>query len=321
MTERSRALCLLVILSPVIGEMLSGSSPPLEFFSPFLLVLLIGMYGAGALLIRELVIRWRKGWASMIAMGAAYGIIEEGIAVKSFFDPGWQDLGALAEYGRFLGVNWVWAVWLTIYHSAISICLPILLIALMFPSLKAEPLLGRRGLSVVALVFAADIAFCAVLFTEVQSFVPGAPEYLLAILVSTSFIFAAWMAPADLLSASSEKPSWRPRRFVLVGFLFMLGAFVIAGAAPEGVHPALVILGLIALCAAVLLVLRARMGSRCNGLHKACFSVGLMSLFVILSPIHEMNGMLGMSVVGVGFVLYSYWLLRRVSANGRQGKG
>ena len=312
MKEKTRAIIVLVLLSPLIGEMLSGSSPPLEFFNPFLFIILLGMYGAGALLVRELVIRWRKGWASTIALGAAYGVIEEGIAVKSFFDPGWQDLGALAEYGRYLGVNWVWAVWLTIYHSAISICLPLLLVALIFPGLKGYPLLGRRGLRAVAIVFTVDIAFCAVLFTHAQDFFPGTGEYILAFLAAAVLVIAARKIPAGLLSSSQEAPSWRPWRFGLLGFVFVLGAFVVAGAAPEGVHPVFVMIALVILSAAVLHVLVHRIGCSGNQPHKAFFAVGLMSLFIVLSPIHEANGMVGMSVVGVAFAAFSYWLVRRV---------
>ena len=312
MTDKTRAIIALVILSPLIGEMLSGSSPPLEFFNPLLFAILLGMYGAGALLIREIVIRWRKGWAAAIALGAAYGIIEEGIAVKSFFDPGWQDLGALAEYGRYLGVNWVWSVWLTIYHSAISICLPILLVALIFPRLENEPFLGRRGLRAVALVFTVDIALCAVLFTHAQDFFPGVGEYLLAFLAAAVLVVVAMKVPDGVLSPSSATPSWRPWRFTLLGFVFVLGAFVVAGAAPEGVHPMFVIVILLLLSAAVLIILMRRIGSTGNRLHKAYFAVGLMSLFIVLSPIHEANGMVGMSAVGIGFAAFSYWLVKRV---------
>ncbi|MCD6244170.1 MAG: hypothetical protein J7J65_02910 [Candidatus Korarchaeota archaeon] len=52
---------------------------------------------------------------------AAYGIVEEGVMTRSFFCPTWPDLGILAEYGRWIGVNWVWAIQLTIFHAVFSI--------------------------------------------------------------------------------------------------------------------------------------------------------------------------------------------------------
>ena len=122
----------LFFLAPALGELLSGSSPPAEFFNPFALLLLSSLYGSGALVVRELKVRWDKGYASMFVLGAAYGIIEEGLMVKSFFDPEWMDLGILGIYGRWQDVNWVWAEWLTIYHAIFSIGIPITLVELAF---------------------------------------------------------------------------------------------------------------------------------------------------------------------------------------------
>ncbi|TLZ74149.1 MAG: hypothetical protein E6K08_10470 [Methanobacteriota archaeon] len=123
-----RPLLALILLSPVIAEMLSGSTPPLEWLNPITPLLLIWLYGSGVLVMRETAVRWKTGWPGILLLGAAYGIIEEGLAVKSFFDPGWMDLGTLGWYGRWLDVNWVWAVWLTIYHAVVSIAIPIFLV-------------------------------------------------------------------------------------------------------------------------------------------------------------------------------------------------
>src|SRR4030042_2276196 len=121
MTEKGRAFWVLAILSPVIAELCSVSPPPLEFFFPPSFVLLLGLYGAGVLIVRELAVKWNLGWAGIVVLGVAYGILEEGVAIKSFFDPYWMDLGGLGEDGRYLETNWVWAGWLTVYHASVSI--------------------------------------------------------------------------------------------------------------------------------------------------------------------------------------------------------
>src|SRR5216684_3038312 len=72
-------------------------------------------------------------------------IIAEGLAVKSFFDPGWKDLGTLGWYGRSLDVNWIWAVWLTIFHAVVSIAIPIFLVECIWPRIRGQPLTSRRG--------------------------------------------------------------------------------------------------------------------------------------------------------------------------------
>src|SRR5256712_14124769 len=93
-----RPLLALTLLSPFIAEMLSGSSPPLEWLNPVAALLLIWLYGSGVLAMRQTAVRGNTGWPSVLLLGAAYGIIEEGLAVKSFFDPGWMDLGTLGWY-------------------------------------------------------------------------------------------------------------------------------------------------------------------------------------------------------------------------------
>src|SRR5947209_2146144 len=110
----------LAILAPIVGELIPGSSPPLKFFHPFTLFFLCAVYGCSVLLIRELTVRWGKSWATVLVLGAAFGILYEGLLLKSIFDPGLATLGPLATYGRWLGVNWVWAVERSIYHAIFS---------------------------------------------------------------------------------------------------------------------------------------------------------------------------------------------------------
>ena len=69
-----RPLLALVLLSPVLAEMLSGSTPPLEWLNPIAVLFLIWLYGAGVLVMRETAVRWKTGWPSILLLGAAYGI-------------------------------------------------------------------------------------------------------------------------------------------------------------------------------------------------------------------------------------------------------
>ncbi len=68
---RKHPLLCLVLLSPGIPEYLSGSSSwavltanPILFF--LFVGLNVGLYGPGVILIREAMIRWRKGWGISI---------------------------------------------------------------------------------------------------------------------------------------------------------------------------------------------------------------------------------------------------------------
>ena len=70
------------LLSPRIAELLSGSALPTEFFNPIVFLLLASLYGSDAILMRELTLRWKKGRLSLLLLGAAYGVIEEGLRNK-----------------------------------------------------------------------------------------------------------------------------------------------------------------------------------------------------------------------------------------------
>jgi len=87
MNKKIKPALVLFLTAPIFGELFSGSSPLNEFLNPITFTILSLLYGCGATLVRELVIRWQKGWISIFLLGAAYGIYEEGIMVQSFFDP------------------------------------------------------------------------------------------------------------------------------------------------------------------------------------------------------------------------------------------
>ncbi|MEW5748218.1 MAG: hypothetical protein AB1793_05455 [Candidatus Thermoplasmatota archaeon] len=314
MTEKGKAAWFLALLSPLTAEVLSGSSPPLEFFAGMGFLFLIPMYGGGALLVRELSLRWDKGWATVLLLGAAYGIVEEGIAVKSFFDPNWVDLGDLGAYGRFLEVNWVWTVWLTIFHTVVSITVPILILELWYPRTKRQPLLTQRQFTLVGLLYVADIAVCAVMFVSLQEYVPPPVQYAACFAAVYLLCVAARRAPKDLVSARHRSPSWSPWRFLTAGFAFMLLSMVFGMGAPESLPPAVTITVLLLICGATLLLLQHRVGAVGNSAHKAYFAAGLLLILIIVAPFHELAGMMGMSAVAVAFAVFLILLMRRARA-------
>jgi len=87
MKPESKLLLTLLFLSPAMGELLSGSAPPQQFFNPIMLFTFILLYGCGTVLIREARARWNLQW-SVLFLAVAYGIVEEGLLVKSYFNPG-----------------------------------------------------------------------------------------------------------------------------------------------------------------------------------------------------------------------------------------
>lgn len=308
MTEKCKALWILALMSPVIAELLSGSSPPLEFFNPFSFMLLLGLYGAGVLVVRELSVIWNLGWAGIVVLGVSYGILEEGVAVKSFFDPLWMDLGGLGEYGRFLGTNWVWAVWLTIYHASVSITLPVVIFNMVYPHLRRERLLTGRRFKVVLGILLIDVLVCTLLLNP---YVPLLPMYMLSIVSVFGFALYAKHIPKGFFAPTGSRPTWGPMRFAVLGFLVLFANFMLAGMFVDtGVTPIVPVVLMLAVCLYIALMIRSHLGAADNLTHKAHFVAGMLSFFVALGLILEMGGIVGMSAVAVVTLLLSIDFVR-----------
>jgi hypothetical protein len=169
--QRHPVVCLL-LLSPGIPEYISGSSPTNAIvLNPgmFLFQILanLGLYGPGVLLVRDAMVRWKKGWASVLFLGAAYGILEEGIALSTLFDPNANPVGKLGFYGHWLGVNWVWVAGIIPVHMLFSISLPIVLLGLAVPRTNGQSLLSRRSLWAVSTVLGIDVVVLFVFVSKV----------------------------------------------------------------------------------------------------------------------------------------------------------
>ncbi len=173
--NNKKPIITLLFLAPIMGEVLSGSTPIFEFINPLVIIMLVCLYGVSALLFRELIVRWKKGYASLLIAGLAYGILEEGIILKSFFNPGWVDVGALGIYGRFLDVNWIWVIMLMIFHSLISISAPVILTDLIYPEIKGKSLVSDSSMKILIIILMIDGFF----FNIMTAYQPTILHYLI----------------------------------------------------------------------------------------------------------------------------------------------
>ncbi len=309
-------LLTLFFIAPAIGELLSGSSPPAEFFHPFGLFFLAALYGSGAILIRERRVRMGKGWPAVLALGAAYGIVEEGLMVKSFFDPNWVDLGLLGHYGRWAGVNWVWSLQLTIYHAVFSIAIPILLVELLFPASRGERWLGRRGMIGFSLLLAADVLFGSLFLAPYR---PPVIPYLLAFLTVVGLVLLARRLPDGTGTTQAHprsKPALRP---ALLGFGATFFFFLIFWALPALEVPVvLTVLAVVVLVIAVAwAVRRMSRGGGWTDEHRLALASGALTFFVLLAPLQELDASRpddtrGMTLVGLATLGLLVLLRRRV---------
>jgi hypothetical protein len=191
----------LVLLAFVVAELLPGSAP---ISQPMLWPFLLLIYGPGALLIRESVRRRKRGWESVVLLGAAYGFVEEGLALQSLYNPtlyGGADWGA-----RIFGINGVYAEAAITIHAVWSATVPILLTDLLFPDWRNRPYLGRFGLVVTGIWYILGVALVALLTRF--SIAPGywAPPTLLALtaLITLALVVVALV----ILPKNAPRPKW-----------------------------------------------------------------------------------------------------------------
>jgi hypothetical protein len=166
------------------------------------------LYGFGALITRELTLRWQnKSYAflTLIFLGLAYGCIEEGLFLMSFFNPDWGDLGDFQYYGRVMGVNWTWAVFLAIFHMVFSIIVPIVLAHYAFPTIKEEQWLPNYLLIIFIVLFLLGGGVWIFFVYTDFGYLPGILEYLLCLFVTILLILLARFIPNNFLEEPNKR--------------------------------------------------------------------------------------------------------------------
>jgi hypothetical protein len=275
-------LLLLLVLTPGIPEYLTGSSSAtLVFVSPLSFVLFFALnaalYTPGALLIREAAVRWGKGWGSILLLGGAYGILEEGLTVHTFFETSGNPVGILGAYGHLWGVNWFWALGLSAFHAVYSIALPILLLGLVYPETKGRSIVGTRGLVVAASVLLADVLLLGVI-------VPSRPSALLAGLFLAIIGLLVWLAyrlPADFLSPRPGRTIGSLSTFGWLGAAWfplwlLTGSFPPHTSVPAAVDGLILVAGEVAMLAFIVRRIRADDAERAA----LTFATGLIAVLV-----------------------------------------
>ena len=298
----------LLLLAPSIPELLTGSTPvsnivwnPAGFLVGFPLD--IALYGAGALLIREFAVAYHKGWGSILLLGAAYGVAEEGFEIHTFFQPSGSPVDALGSYGHLFGVDWLWALGLMLFHATYSIALPILLTQLWFPGVKDARWLDRGAIEFLATLFVLEV----VGFGFVVGHGPSLP--VLAFFVA---VVVALMALAAWLPENALRPRPGPRRIgpyalaALGSVEYGVWVTVLAISNSQAIPAVGAGLLLVLANAGVLVLLLRRVGTIDFERSEFLFAVGMLSaLFVwdILIEFVLVPGILGVTAVFV-YLLY-----------------
>lgn len=227
--------------------------------------------------------------------------------VRSFFNPAWKDLGVLGTDGRWLGTNWVWAEWLSIYHAIFSITIPIFLVELTFPQSKTRIWLSSKmrvlfhGLLVLAII----LGFFAFPYDTGVLAIAGC---------ITAVVALGWLAkriPNISPTQRNLKASWKvlvPLGFSVPAlFFFFFNSALIPFAAGT-----LVVGGFMVLGYERLLTRWARRGF--TDLQKLGLMTGALGFFALFFDfiLDLFLGRVGTSVLGVAFIAYLLWIRKNI---------
>jgi hypothetical protein len=216
----------LLVLAPVIGEVLSGST---RLSVLFVLIPEIMVWGGGALLCRELVRRWRAGATSLLLLGLALSIAEEFIIQQTSIAP-LPFPGVNAGYGRYLGVNWIYFLFMLGFESVWVVLVPVQVTELIFPNRREQPWLRKRGLIATCIAFFIGSRIAWYGWTQqARPRLHAAPYHPPAILIVIGvasiaiLICLAWLLRA--YGHSGQIDSHQPASPWLIGFkAFIFGA-------------------------------------------------------------------------------------------------
>ena len=305
----------LIILTPGIPEYLSSSSPinAIVLNLPqfvFQLLANLGLYGSGALLIHDAGSRWKKGWATVLLLGAAYGILEEGVALSTLFDPSAGPVGALGSYGHWLGVNWIWAAGIVPFHAIFSISIPILLLGKAIPETSLNPLLTRRGTITALLVLSFDVVILMVVVWHVSGYWMGWPILILSLLTIGGLIFLSRRINPQQIGNLGVRPAPSPKKAFVVGLSFFPAVLLAQSLGRGAGAPALLDFLLVVAVQALYLLYLAR--KSWGGARKSmiAFVLGLLVPIMIFGVLAELTLPLTL-VADIAMVVF----FRRVWAN------
>ncbi|MFX1338297.1 MAG: hypothetical protein ACFFDK_06790 [Promethearchaeota archaeon] len=280
----------LFLLSPLLGELISGHLSPLEFFHPFRFIITVVPYGCGALICREIVVRNQKGFLNLILIGIAFGLFFEGLITRVIFNPNWEGLGGLSSYDRLFGMNLILTVGIVHFHTFISIISAIFLTEILYPEKKTETWISKP---VLALCFIGLISWIF-LFGIIVSYNPPIEGIVFIICLCTVLIVLTIKIPAKIFSDDKENKI-HSVIFWLLGFLamtsIMIGVYVLP---QEGVQiPTelyLFLLILIIITEIILLIYLTKNGK--NWSDNNCFYliIGWLTFFLFITAAQLFTG-------------------------------
>jgi hypothetical protein len=305
-----RPVLTLLLVAPFFGEVLSTATSPLALVLPWNLVLFVALYGCGALLCREVACRWGLGLPGLVLLGAAYGVYEEALVDRFWFDPGYAQRTGVGHYSEVWHTNLLLATHLTAFHAAVSVSSSVLLVTWLFPGVRDRAWVPLWGLPVVG------TAMLLVLFVTFEDYVraPLGPV-VVAVTVGVLLVVAAFLSRRLPRPARDRSRRSRPRSLGVLAFVCAGTHFMLVYAVPStGLRwPVGLAVALTPIVAGVVV---GRFWARGDPLGPDGLWVvtGIVGFFVLLDALVGLGGRYDLTAAAVLTALGAVWVHRRVAA-------
>lgn len=224
----------LLVLAPVCAEYLAAyddsTGAPLQLLGG--LSIFIPLYGAPALLIREISQRAGLGWTGILLLSAAFGLAQAGAVDQSLFS---DDYRSIASWDDALRGTYVAPLGLSVYnvlnfvggHMIYSICAPIALVEAFRPSHHRVPWLNPWPLGVTAALY---LAASALVLND--SLTNESSHASTGEVVGTLVVVGLLVLGAFAFGSRGPDRSGRPTARVRTTFAFALVVALVYGLAP-----------------------------------------------------------------------------------------
>lgn len=186
----AKPILTLVVLTTVLPELFSGSTPlPSFILNPGLVLFLTLGYGVAVLLVRELLVRCGAGLGGLFVMGLGYSLFNEGVLAKTLVMAHNLPINQYDNYGYVLGLSFPWMAAIGVWHACASVLFPIMMTHRLFPEASTRPWVNGKLAVVLAAVLLA--LGCAGFLHPSDKGVTGTPVELVELVALMVVLFAA----------------------------------------------------------------------------------------------------------------------------------
>ncbi len=221
----------LLIIAPLVAEYLLGdfNIRQLGYLAVF-----IPVYGCGALLVREITRRARRGWPTMLLLALAYALILEGFTNQTLFNPNYAGQ-RLLDYGFIpsLGTSFNFAIYVLALHVVWSVGSSVALAEGLAGPRWREPWLRLPGLLVTAALLLLGCAATTIFTLRTFPFVASVGQFAavaVAVCLAIVMAFAGFRAVRDGTGTTGSGESGETARRTPSFWLVLAAALLLSSA-------------------------------------------------------------------------------------------